>query len=79
MNQDGDVTVEAAGAMTLKANNDINIEGQSISIKGQLGVSIEAGTSATLKGNTGATVDGGLSATVQGTTISVNGMTSFSV
>jgi phage baseplate assembly protein gpV len=78
MNQDGDVTVEAAGAMTLKANRDISIEGQNVSIKGQLQVSIEAETDVSVKGNTGATVDGGLSATVQGATISVNGMTSFS-
>ena len=78
MNQDGDVTVEAAGAMTLKANQDINIEGQNVSIKGQLQVSIEAQTDVSVKGNTGATLDGGLSATVQGATISVNGMTSFS-
>jgi uncharacterized protein involved in type VI secretion and phage assembly len=78
MNQDGDISVEAAGAMSLKANGDISIEGQNVNIKGQLQVNIEAETDATLKGNTGATIDGGLSATVQGTTISVNGMTSFS-
>jgi uncharacterized protein involved in type VI secretion and phage assembly len=78
MNQDGDISVEAAGAMSLKANGDITIEGQNINIKGQMQVNIEAEMDATLKGNTGATVDGGLSATVQGATISVNGMTSFS-
>jgi phage baseplate assembly protein gpV len=78
MNQDGDVTVEAAGAMTLKANNDINIEGQNVNIKGQLQVNIEAQTDVSVKGNTGATLDGGLSATVQGATISVSGVTSFS-
>lgn len=78
MNQDGDISVEAAGAMTLKANGDISIEGQNVSIKAQMQVDIEAQTDATFKGNTGATVDGGLSATVQGATISVNGMTSFS-
>lgn len=77
INQDGDISVEAAGAMSLKANGDISIEGQNVNIKGQLQVNIEAETDATLKGNTGATIDGGLSATVQGTTISVNGMTSF--
>jgi uncharacterized protein involved in type VI secretion and phage assembly len=77
MNQDGDVTVEAAGAMTLKANNDISIEGQNVNIKGQLQVNVQAGTQATLQGSTGATVDGGASATVQGATISVNGITSF--
>jgi uncharacterized protein involved in type VI secretion and phage assembly len=78
MNQDGDISVEAAGAMTLKANGDISIEGQNVSIKAQMQIDIEAQADATFKGNTGATVDGGLSATVQGATISVNGMTSFS-
>jgi len=78
MNQDGDVTVEAAGAMTLKANNDITIEGQNVNINGQLQVKIQAQTEVNIQGSTGATLDGGLSATVQGTTISVNGMTSFS-
>lgn len=78
MNQDGDVTVEAAGAMTLKANNDLNIEGQNVTIKGQMQVSIEAQTSASLKASTGVTVDGGLSGTLRGTTVSINGMTSFS-
>jgi len=78
MNQDGDVTVEAAGAMTLKATRDLSIEGQNVKIKGQLKTEIEAGTQASLKANMGATLDGGLSATVQGATISVKGITSFS-
>ena len=78
MNQDGDIVVEAAGAMTLKANRDLSLEGQNISIKGQLQVSIEAQTSASLKATTGVTVDGGLAAKVQGATISMHGMTSFS-
>ncbi|HET9179989.1 MAG TPA: phage baseplate assembly protein V [Terriglobia bacterium] len=79
MNQDGDVIVEAAGAMTLKANDDISIEGMNVNIKGQLQVNIEAQTQASFKGNTSAIVDGGASATLQGATIAVNGMTSFSV
>jgi len=78
MNQDGDITVEAAGAMTLKATRDLSIEGQNVSIKSQLKTEIEAGTQATLKGNLGATVNGGVSATVQGATVSVKGITSFS-
>ncbi len=78
MNQDGDVTVEAAGAMTLKATRDLTIEGMNVSIKGQLKTEIEAGTQATLKGNLSATVQGGASATVQGATLSLKGVTSFS-
>jgi phage baseplate assembly protein gpV len=77
MGQDGDVTVEAAGAMTLKATRDLTLEGMNVSIKGQLRTEIEAGTEATLKGNLGATVNGGLSATVQGVNVSIKGLTSF--
>jgi len=78
MNQDGDVVIEAAGAMTLKATRDMSIEAQNISIKSQLKTSIEAGTQATLKANVGATLNGGASTTVQGAMISVKGMSSFS-
>jgi len=78
MNQDGDVTVEAKGAMTLKAVRDLNLEGQNVKIKGQMKTDIEAGTQATLKANMGATVNGGLSATLQGVNVSIKGLTSFS-
>jgi uncharacterized protein involved in type VI secretion and phage assembly len=78
MNQDGDITVEAAGAMTLKATRDLQIEGMNVSIKGQLKTEIEAGTQATIKGNLSAAVQGGTSASVQGATVSIKGITSFS-
>jgi phage baseplate assembly protein gpV len=78
MNQDGDITVEAAGAMTLKAARDLTLEGQNVTIKGQMKTDIEAGTQATLKANMGATVNGGLSATLQGVNVSIKGLTSFS-
>ncbi len=78
MNQDGDLTVEAAGAMTLKATKDLSLEGQNVSIKGQMKTAVEAGTQASFKAKMGATVDGGLSSTVQGTSVSIKGMTSFS-
>lgn len=78
MNQDGDITVEAAGAMTLKAARDLTLEGQNVTIKGQMKTDIEAGTQATLKANMGATVNGGLSATLQGMNVSIKGLTSFS-
>ncbi len=70
MNQDGDVTIEAKGAMTL--------EGQNVKIKGQMKTDIEAGTQANLKANMGATVNGGLSSTLQGVNVSIKGLTSFS-
>lgn len=78
MNQDGDVTVEAAGAMTLKAERDLTLEGLNVKLKGQVNADVEAGAQATLKGNAGATVDGGATATLQGALVSVKGMTSFS-
>ncbi len=78
MNQDGDVTVEAAGAMKLKASTDLSIEAQSIKINSNTDVDIEAQAQATLKGSIGATVDGGVSATLKGAMVSINGITSFS-
>jgi phage baseplate assembly protein gpV len=78
MNQDGDVSVEAAGAMALKATRDLTLEGQNVTIKGQMKTDIEAGTRATLKANMGATVNGGLSSTLQGVNVSIKGLTSFS-
>lgn len=78
MNQDGDVTVEAAGAMSLKATGDLTLEGQNVAIKGRMKTDVEAGTQATLKANMGATVNGGLASTVQGATVSIKGITSFS-
>lgn len=78
LNQDGDVAVEAAGAMSFKATRDLSLEAQNIRIKSQMDTTIEAGMQATLKANMGATVNGGLSATVQGVTTSIKGITSFS-
>jgi phage baseplate assembly protein gpV len=65
MNQDEDVTVEAAGAMTLKATNDISIEGMNISLKSTAKTSIDAGTSAEIKGNIEAKLEGQVSASVK--------------
>ena len=70
MNQDGDVVIEAAGGISLKATRDLTLEGQNVTIKGRMKTSIEAGTEATLKANIGATV--------QGATVSIKGLTSFS-
>ena len=78
MDQDGDVTVEAAGAITLKATDDLTLEGQNIKLNADLEVDIQAQTQASITATTGITVDGGLSATLQGTSVSVNGITSFS-
>jgi phage baseplate assembly protein gpV len=78
MNQDGDLAIEAAGNISLKADGDVSMEGQNVSIKGQMATNIEAGTQASLKGNMGATVDGGISSTLKGVSVAINGLTSFS-
>jgi uncharacterized protein involved in type VI secretion and phage assembly len=78
MNQDGDITVEAAADMTLKATGDLKIQGKNVTIEGQMNTDINAGMQATLKAKMGTTVDGGLSGTLKGATVAINGITSFS-
>ena len=78
MNQDGDISIEAAGSMTLKAQKDLNLEALNINIKSNLKTQIEAGTQAGLKAKIGATLNGGVSTTVQGVNVSIKGLTSFS-
>ena len=80
MNQDGDITVDSAGNITLQTTTgninlktetgDVSIEGMNVTIKGQMNTNIEAGLQATLKGDVGATV--------RGLNVSINGLTSFS-
>jgi hypothetical protein len=78
MNQDGDVTVEAAGSMKLKAKGDLTLEGQNVSIEGKMNAEVKAGMAATLSGNISATVKSNTSATLQGSLVSIKGITSFS-
>lgn len=78
MNQDGDIEVEALGAMSFKAQRDLTLEGLNVKIKGQINTEVEAGAQATLKGSMGATVDGGINVTAQGATVNLKGLTSFS-
>ena len=79
MNQDGDVTVEAAGSMAIKANGNLTLEaGQDVKIKGGMNTSMEAGMSAEVKAGLDAKLNGSLSATVQGVSVSIKGITSFS-
>lgn len=78
MNQDGDVAVEAAANMSLKATGDLKIEAQNVTIEAKQSAEIKANMKATLKANMGATVDGGLSGTLKGATVAINGITSFS-
>lgn len=80
MNQDGDVTIEAKGALTLKANQDVSIEGMNIKLKSTAKTSIEAGSSAEIKGNAEVKLEGQASAAlkssgiteVSGTLVKIN-------
>lgn len=78
MNQDGDVTIEAAGAMEIKAQQDLTLEAMNIKIKSQVNTDIEAGVNATVKGNVEAKLQGGAAATVQGAITQIKGTTMFS-
>lgn len=78
MNQDGDVSVEAAGSMTLEASKDLTLKANSnISIQAQGSLSMQAGASATLKANAQVTVQASGAATLQAATVQVQGVTSF--
>lgn len=77
LNQDGDVTIEAAGAMSLKANGDLTLQGANVKIKGGGSASLEAGGQVKVKGAT-ATLQGSASASLQGSMVSIQGQTSFS-
>jgi phage baseplate assembly protein gpV len=78
MNQDGDVTVEAAQAMKISASTSLSLEAVDISIKGTGSVLVEAQGSATMKASGTATVQAGGAATLQGGLVNIQGTTSFS-
>ena len=78
MNQDGDVTVEAKGSMTLRASRDFKIEAQSITLDSKTSVRVQAGSSATVKANAQVTVQAVGAATIQAATLQLKGVTSFS-
>ena len=77
ISQDGDVTVDSAGALALKAAGDVSISGANVEISSLLATTVKAGTELSASGKVGATVDGGMSATVKGLSVSVSGITSF--
>lgn len=77
LNQDGDATVEAVGALTMKARRDVTIEGLNVKIKGEINTEIEAGVQASMKG-TLAQVEGSGPTTVKGAVVNIQGVTNFS-
>jgi hypothetical protein len=79
INQDGDLSIEAAGNISLKTSTgDITIEGKSITLKSTMDTTIDAGMQATLKGGITATVQGSASTSIKGGLIQVAGVTTFS-
>jgi phage baseplate assembly protein gpV len=79
MNQDGDVVLDCAASVSVKAAQDLSLEAQgNIKIKAGMDATVDAGTRAVVKGGFQASLEGGAAANVQGATISVKGMTSFS-
>ncbi len=78
MNQDGDVSVEALGNLSVKTDGNFSLEAAgNLTMKANGNASLEAGGNLTLKGMM-ATLRGALSAAVQGVNVSIKGLTSFS-
>lgn len=77
VNQDGDVEVVAAGALTLRAGGAVTIQGQSVTLRSAAQTVVEAGSTLTARAGGSATVQAAASATLRGATVSVNGVTSF--
>lgn len=77
--QDGDVTIRAAGAISLSADGDIAIEaGGKLTLKAGSDAALEAQASLGLKANAAATLEAAGSATVKAASLTFAGSTSFS-
>lgn len=77
LDQDGDATVEAIGALTMKAQRDVTIEGLNVKIRGQVNTEVEAGVNAKLKGAI-TSVEANGPATLRGAVVAIQGVTNFS-
>jgi uncharacterized protein involved in type VI secretion and phage assembly len=80
VNHDGDVVIDAGGAVNISAGGDTKIEAQGdISLKTSAGdVTIE-GINVSVKAQAQATVEGTATATLKGASVTVAGMTQFSM
>lgn len=78
LDQDGDVTVEAAQALNVKAASELTLEAVNITITASGSLDMEAGMSASLTAGARTTVEAGAATTVQGGVVSVRGVTTFS-
>ncbi len=72
INQDGDVLVESAGAMDLKASGDLSLTASNINLKSDMATKIEAGTEANLKAGTTAKLEATATMDVKGAMVNIN-------
>lgn len=78
MNQDGDVVLDGAASVNLRAARDLSLEANGdVTIKAGMNATVQAGAKAVVKGNFQASLEGAAAAQVQGATVTVKGMTSF--
>ena len=69
---DGDLSIEAGGAISIKAERDITIEaGTELSMTSRTGASLEAGTQLSLTGSASASIDGGARAELKAASVSI--------
>lgn len=79
VNQDGDVTITAAGSISLKADGDVSIEaGGNVSIKASQDVNVEAMANLTAKASAAATLEGAASGKVKAASLTIAGLVNFS-
>lgn len=69
LNTYGDVSIEAAAGISLKANGELSLSGDNVTIKGQSGANLVSGGETTIQGSM---------TTVAGGSINIQGITSFS-
>ena len=79
VNQDGDVTIKAAGSIALSADGDVSIEaGGSVSVKAGKDVNIEAQANLSAKANAAATIEAAASGKLKAASLTIAGMVNFS-
>jgi len=72
INQDGDVLVESAGAMDLKASGDLSLTASNITLKSDMATQIEAGTEANVKAGTTAKFEASATMDIKGAMVNIN-------
>ncbi|HEY3737411.1 MAG TPA: phage baseplate assembly protein V [Jatrophihabitans sp.] len=71
VDKDGNTTIDSAGTLSLKAKQDITIEGQNVNIKGKQNAVLEGTSQATVKGAQ-AEVNGSAKTAIKGGMVQVN-------